>query len=219
VAAFLAITLLKSHFPLLAVLANSNMQLKILSLFSSLMFPIFILIYSVELFTNEIETGSISIGYISTSSRSKLYFAKVLAIFFGVATLTGILYFSTLLISIIFYGISFSSFFITLATSIASLLPDAMIILICVFFALLFEHSGSALISAILVYAALTLTSLFIPKVSVLLPQNYFEWHFHFRYPLQLLKSTDAIKGFIILIAYIIIFLSAGKHRFENMDL
>lgn len=195
---------------------------------ASIIIPTFIIVLMTNLVTDEYVDGSLKLLLLRQSSRRKILLGKMIALTIVILMLLLLLMVMGYVLGSVFLGwrenlvikgetyskvqgLALTA--LIYITSIVSYVSFSMTILL---FAILFDNSGSVVgIGAATLLASLTVSQLF-PKLSPFLISSYFNTY-------NIITSGVGIEkivaGFLILLAYGIIFYIISCHVFKRKDI
>lgn len=217
-AAAAVVSIFQNSIGIIPITAN-QFPIFILGIFTNIFLPLFIAAAVAEMFPGELEGRTLKIILIRPITRIKVFTSKVICIgayillHLGIAFIisnAAILflqgndgYLGGFVKEILAYGVSV---FPMLAIGIA---------VICI--AQLFKSSGGALTISVLIYIAVSVISRLFPSMSRMVLTSYTDWY-------QLWIGTSLLfgrvfSGFVVLLAYSMIFFSIGFYAFDRKEL
>lgn len=193
----------------------TNMPLNMLSFMIQIYIPLIIFMGACDLFTGEVQDGTVRATFMRPVSRFKQYFSKVLAILILSLVYMGVLFILTAVIQGVGAG-NLSG----LGTAFLAYLLDMVPLLILILFAALVnQFSGSpslSIILCIILYIALALMGILISQTSGLLFTGYLQWHYLW------IGTTVPFLAMVpklgILLGYGLIFGGLGYYLFERRE-
>lgn len=197
---------------------NVNLPVSVLNFITSFILPLFIFMVTGDLFSEEFSNNSIHLSLVRPISRYKIYISKVLSI--GLFTL-GVLMI-TFVVSFVasLFGGSLGEVFLNLPDTflkyLFAVIPMTMTAVIAAFTAQFFKSSGGIVVVMVLFSILLSALSTFLPGLSLVIPTTYIGWYRNFS--VSGFDITSTLIGFMFIISYVIIFLSAGIYVFEKKD-
>ncbi|MFZ5988811.1 MAG: ABC transporter permease subunit [Bacillota bacterium] len=200
-----------------ALFNNISLPITILNFMSSLILPLFILMLTSDSFSGEFLDSSIVMSLVRPISRYKIYISKIISI--GVCTFAFLL--GTFLVALIasLFGGRINDIIYMIPKSfisyLAAVIPMLLIAVLTAFMAQ-FTKSGSAtIVLMILASVFLSTVSIFVPEIVTFLPTTYFGWYQNFYSGTDIIRTLNEL---LYILAYGIIFLSAGSYLFERKD-
>lgn len=193
-----------------------DMSLMMLTFFIQVYIPLVIFMASCDLFSSEVQDGTIRAVLMRPVSRFKIYLGKITAIMLMALAFLASLFITTILLEALFSG-GIRSFWISFGAYILDIVPLYILVLMAVFVNQFTKSSTLAMFLLILIYALLSIIGIFIPQLSGLLFTGYSQWHNIWigqTIPFgPMLAKTGLLAG------YGIIFMSAGYYLFDRREI
>lgn len=201
-----------------SLLKNSTLPVTILNLMSSILFPLFVILLTSDLFSGELSDNSIVMSMVRPITRIKIYVSKLLSI--GVSVMFLLLGTFVASFGASFFGGNLNDIISRLPANLMSyvfaVIPLMLVAIITAFFAQ-FTRSGSlTVVTMILASVLMSVVSVFIPQTVSFLPTTYLDWYQNFYSGVDF---TLILNEFLYILAYGIIFMFAGSYLFEQKDI
>jgi len=190
--------------------------------------PIFIIILVADKITEEYKQGTLILPLITPISRTKLLLSKILTIGIEITVLFCVLFGSSYLFGIIFFGYEsgFSHGLLSLSTvngvlyTLGSFALTGLILfifsLIVIMLSLIFKSSGSLIGISVGMIFVMQMMSLLGKNFSKLLISNYFKFYMTIFYPME---TLDYLIGILIIMLYGIVGIVLSFTIFKKKDL
>lgn len=199
------------------LLNSTNIPVTVLNFISSMFLPLFVLLLTSDLFSGEFSDNSIIMSLVRPVARNKLYISKILAI--GISML--IILMGTFIVSEIvsFMGGGFSAGLAklpsNLMTYVFAVVPMLLIAVITAFTTQFTKSGNFTVVILICASIIISLVSIIFPEIKTFMPTTYLSWHLNFY---GKLNFTKIINELLYILAYGIIFMSAGSYLFYRKD-
>ncbi|WP_312091804.1 ABC transporter permease [Aminipila sp.] len=196
----------------------SNMPMIILSFFIQIYIPLMIFMASCDLFTSEVQDGTIRASFMRPVSRFKLYASKIAAI-----TIMAVIYLAVLFILTtamkLMGGAGIAS-----ATGVAEsffayfldIFPLIVVVLFAAMLNQLLNSPSLSIVICVIIYIGLYILGIVVPQASGLMFTGYSEWH-----NLWLgvtLPFMTMISKIGLLLGYGLVFGCIGYYLFERKE-
>ena len=158
---------------------SSAFSILILSIFTSVLLPIFIFSISAELFSGEIGDKTIKATLTRPISRFKVYLSKIISIgLYIIITLCLVLLTSALTSSVLGRGlIESDALSQTVLAYFVAIVPMIFLIITAAFVNQFFSNSGAALSTLIIMYIGAKITPFLSPTLGKINPFSFTDWH------------------------------------------
>ncbi|WP_027398678.1 ABC transporter permease [Anaerovorax odorimutans] len=196
-------------------LVFSNMPMTMLAFFVQIYIPLIIFMATCDLFSGEVNDGTIRATFMRPVSRFKQYFSKIFAILILSGAYLLFLFVLTTVMKVITTNsiVNFGQNFLAYSLD---LIPLFILIL---FVAMLNQFTNSpslAFFICVIIYIALYVIGILVPIMSGLFFTGYLQWHNLFLGILMPFKAIIIKMG--ILISYGMIFGCIGYYLFERRE-
>jgi ABC-2 type transport system permease protein len=198
---------------------SASFPVLILSIFSSLLLPLFIFSLVADLFSGELGDKTLKLTLTRPITRFKVFLSKNLAV--GIFILIDMaLIFIVSAVSGFFLDISsqaVTGFFQALLAYVTELVPMIFLSIMAGFLSQFFRNSGAALTTSIFVFWASKVIPFFSLTLARILPFAYTDW-----YTMWLGTSVGAgrlINVFFIFVSYSVILFAAGFYLFDKKEM
>jgi len=196
----------------------SNMPMNMLSFFIQIYIPLMIFMASCDLFTSEVQDGTIRASFMRPVSRFKLYASKIAAI-----TIMAVIYLAVLFILTtamkLMGGAGIAS-----ATGVAEsffayfldIFPLIVVVLFAAMLNQLLNSPSLSIVICVIIYIGLYILGIVVPQASGLMFTGYSEWH-----NLWLgvtLPFMTMISKIGLLLGYGLVFGCIGYYLFERKE-
>ncbi|MDP4181528.1 MAG: ABC transporter permease subunit [Bacillota bacterium] len=201
-----------------SLLNNSTLPVTVLNFMSSIILPLFIIMLTTDLFSGEFSDNSIIMSLVRPISRFKIYISKIISI--GICALIFLL--GTFIISFIasLFGGNFSDIVsrlpINFVSYICAAVPMLLIAIISAFVSQFSKSGALTIVIMILASVLMSSVSIFIPQLVPFVPSAYLDWYKNFYSGVEF---THILNEFLYILAYGIIFMSAGSYLFQQRDI
>ncbi|MBE6033070.1 ABC transporter permease [Aminipila sp.] len=196
----------------------SNMPMNMLSFFIQIYIPLMIFMASCDLFTSEVQDGTIRASFMRPVSRFKLYASKIAAI-----TIMAVIYLAVLFILTtamkLMGGAGIASAASVAESFFAYFLDIFPLIVVVLFAAMLNQLLNSpslSIVICVIIYIGLYILGIVVPQASGLMFTGYSEWH-----NLWLgvtLPFMTMISKIGLLLGYGLVFGCIGYYLFERKE-
>jgi ABC-2 type transport system permease protein len=195
---------------------TAGLPIFILGLFTSLILPLFIFMWTADIFAGEVGEGTLKIVLVRPISRFNIYVSKIMALSLSTILLLG----TTLIFSLIsglFLGGTANQYLTAFSSGLKSyilaIVPMVSLGITAAFIAQFFKSSSGALATAILVYVAGRALPLVYPVASKVLLFSYTNWHVMWQG--VSLAPERLLYAFLIMLSTSIILFTAGFYLFD----
>jgi ABC-2 type transport system permease protein len=196
------------------VLPAFNLSYAMLKGFVMVVIPLFTFVAVADLFTGELEKGTLF--FVRPIKRSEFYFSKITAIAILIA-LQLVLFFSITAISMLLFGNEFqvSDLARLLFSSLISWLPLLAITVLAAFIAQFVKSSAATVGIGIFIYLAMFVLPFLLPGSLYLFPTAYLDW---FQLWNENVSYSWMIQSSLYLISFITLFFSIGYYMFKRKE-
>lgn len=195
---------------------NVNLRMMLLGFFISAYIPLVSFMAVCDLFSSELQDGSLRASLLLPASRFKVYLAKALSAY----TVAVVYLFSLFVVTAVLelsFGSTLHGFFESFGSYLLDAIPLAVVILMAVFFNQILRSPTLAMLLCIGVLIAAYIVNIFLPQVGAMLFTSYGQWHNLFIG--KALPFLPMMMKVGLLVGYGTVFFSAGYYIFERRDM
>lgn len=196
-------------------ISSLSYPLMLLSIFTNVFLPLFVFMTAADLFSNEIADRTLKLVLTMPISRFKIYTSKIIAISIYVI-LNFFVIFLVSMLSALFLNINVASISNVIFGYLVDIIPALILVIFAAFITQFFRSGTAALISCIFIYIGIEALSLFNSVLNNNIFTRYLNW-----YSLWLSSGTNLLRElniFLLLLAYGIIFFTAGYYLFDKKE-
>jgi len=193
-----------------------DMSLVMLTFFIQVYIPLIIFMASCDLFSTEIQDGTIKAVLMRPISRLKIFLGKITAIMLLACVFLASLFITTILIEALFSG-GVRNFWVSFGAYALDIVPLFILLLMAVLINQFTKSSTLAMFVLILTYTLLMIVGILIPQLSGLLFTGYSQWHNIWIG--QTIPFWPMISKIGLLAGYGTIFMSAGYYLFDRREI
>ncbi len=204
--------------PLLGLVAVSqSFPIQMLSIYTVIWIPLFILTMTADLFPSEVAARTLKLAFLRPNTRFQVFCAKVAALAVGIGALLGLLGMVTFICNV-FAGtaLSFSEgmsvFKAYVAAFVAMVALSALFVLISQFF----KSASGFMVSAIILDVALKISPFLWGAMSTFSPTSYTDWH------MLWMSHTVAVGKLwstsLYLLSSCVLFFTLGYYIFDRKE-
>lgn len=196
-------------------ISSLSYPLMLLSIFTNVFLPLFVFMTAADLFSNEIADRTLKLVLTMPISRFKIYTSKIIAISIYVI-LNFFVIFLVSMLSALFLNINVTSISNVIFGYLVDIIPALILVIFAAFISQFFRSGTAALISCIFIYIGIEALSLFNAVLNNNIFTRYLNW-----YSLWLSSGTNLLRElniFLLLLAYGIIFFTAGYYLFDKKE-
>lgn len=201
-----------------ASLMFSNMPMTMLAFFIQIYIPLMVFMASCDLFTGEVQDGTIRASFMRPVSRFKLFTSKVTAIAIMAVLFLATLFILTTIMKML-GGVQMASATGIIDSFFAYSLDIVPLIVLILFAAMINQFLNSTSLSIVLcviIYLGLYVLGIIVPQSSVLLFTGYSQWHnLWLGITLPFMSMVSKIG---LLIGYGLVFGCIGYYLFERKE-
>ena len=214
----LLIALLHNKVGVLAVGA-AGFPVFILGLFTSLILPLFIFMWSADIFAGEVGEGTLKIVLVRPISRFNIYLSKIMALGLSTILLLATIFIFSLISGILLGGSGSAylhGFTSGLQAYILAIVPMVSLGITAAFIAQFFNSSSGALTTAILTYIVGRLLPIVSTVTSKVLLFSYTNWHEMWQG--VSLPPERLLYAFLIMLSTSLILFTSGYYLFDTKE-
>lgn len=196
-------------------ISSLSYPLMLLTIFTNVFLPLFVFMTAADLFSNEIADRTLKLVLTMPISRFKIYTSKIIAISIYVI-LNFFVIFLVSMLSALFLNINVTSISNVIFGYLVDIIPALILVIFAAFITQFFRSGTAALISCIFIYIGIEALSLFSTVFNNNIFTHYLNW-----YSLWLSSGTNLLRElniFLLLLAYGIIFFTAGYYLFDKKE-
>jgi ABC-2 type transport system permease protein len=215
----LLIALLHNKAGVLAV-GPAGFPIFILGLFTSTLLPLFIFMWTADIFAGEVGDRSLKVVMVRPISRFKIYLSKIMALGLSTVLLLAVILIFTLISSILLGGNGheyLSGVSGGLIAYTAAIVPMLSLAIAASFIAQFLKSSSGALTTSIFVYIAARLLPVVLPSVSKVSLFSYTNWHEMWLGSLA--APEKLLYAFLVMLSSCIILFTLGYYLFDTKEL
>jgi ABC-2 type transport system permease protein len=196
------------------ILPAVNLSYAMLKGFVLVVLPLFSFVVVADLFTGELEKGTLF--FVRPINRSEIYFSKITALAILIA-LQLILFFTITALSMLLFGNEFqmSDLVQLFFSTLISWLPVLAITVLAAFIAQLVKSSAAMVGIGIFVYLAMFILPFLLPGSLYLFPTAYLDWYQLWN---ENVSYSWMIQSSLYLISFISLFFSIGYYMFKRKE-
>jgi ABC-2 type transport system permease protein len=204
--------------PILGLLAVSpSFPIEMLSLYTGIWIPLFIVTITADLFPNEVASRTLKLALLRPNTRLQVFGAKVAALGTGIAVILVLLGIITFVCNF-FAGtaVSFAEGVGILKAYFAAFVSMLALSALFVFVSQFFKSASGYMVFAIVFYAAAKVAPFLISSFSAFSPTAYTDW-----YMLWLNQTVSAGKLLtttLFLISSCMLFFTLGYYKFDRKE-
>lgn len=195
--------------------SSLSYPLMLLTIFTNVFLPLFVFMTAADLFSNEIADRTLKLVLTMPISRFKIYTSKIIAISIYVI-LNFFVIFLVSMLSALFLNINVTSISNVIFGYLVDIIPALILVIFAAFITQFFRNGTAALVSCIFIYFGIEALSLFNTVLNNNIFTHYLNW-----YSLWLSSGTNLLRElniFLLLLAYGIIFFTAGYYLFDKKE-
>jgi ABC-2 type transport system permease protein len=204
--------------PVLGLIAVSqSFPIEMLSIYTGLWIPLFILTVTADLFPNEIASRTLKLALLRPNTRFQVFGTKVMALGTGIAAILVLLGIVTFICNL-FAGTSvgFGEQIGILKAYVAAFVAMFALSAVFVFISQFFKSASGFIVFAIVLYAAAKIAPFLISSFAAFSPTAYTDWHM-----LWLSSTVSASKlltSTLFLLSSSLLFFSLGYYKFDKKE-
>ncbi|MFD0696930.1 ABC transporter permease [Paenibacillus sp. GCM10027628] len=204
--------------PILGLLAVSpSFPIEMLSIYTGIWIPLFILTLTADLFPNEVASRTLKLALLRPNTRYQVFGAKVAAIGTGIAVLLIVLGIITFFCNL-FAGtaVSFAEGISMLKAYFAAFISMLAIASVFIFVAQFFKSASGFMVFAIVFYAAAKIAPFLSSAFSAFSPTAYTDWHM--LWLSSTVSSGKLLTSTLFLLSSCILFFVLGYYKFDRKE-
>ena len=204
--------------PLLGLVAVSqSFPIQMLSIYTVVWIPLFILTITADLFPSEVAARTLKLAFLRPNTRFQVFCAKVAALAVGIGALLVLLGVVTLICNV-FAGtaLSFAEGMGVFKAYVAAFVAMVALSAVFVFVSQFFKSASGFMVSAIVLYVALKISPFLLSAMSTFSPASYTDWH------MLWISHTVAVSKLwstsLYLLSSCVLFFTLGYYIFDRKE-
>lgn len=198
-------------------LSSISFPLISLSIITNVFLPLFIFMVAAEVFSSEMGNRTLKVVLTKPISRLKVFISKNVAIvIYIIINLAVVLLVSILAESFLNSKLMWQSMPNILWAYVIDIVPQMVLSLFAVLIAQFFKNSSGTIVTCLLAFIALQILGFIFRGFSNVIFTSYLNWYSYL--PIGTGNIIREVTVFFMVIAYGVIFFTAGYYIFDNKD-
>ncbi|SDN75540.1 ABC-2 type transport system permease protein [Paenibacillus sp. yr247] len=204
--------------PILGLIAVSqSFPIEMLTIYTSIWIPLFILTITGDLFPNEVASRTLKLALLRPNSRFQVFGTKIAALGTGIAGILIILGIVTFFCNL-FAGTSasFTESFHMMKAYVAAFVSMLALSTLFVFVSQFFKSASSFMVFSLVLYAAAKIAPFLLSSVAAFSPASYTDWHM--LWLSQTVSAGKLLTTSLFLLSSCMLFLALGYYKFDRKE-
>ncbi|NOV03860.1 ABC transporter permease [Paenibacillus planticolens] len=204
--------------PVLGLIAVSqSFPIEMLTIYTSIWIPLFILTITGDLFPGEVATRTLKLALLRPNSRFQVFGTKVAALGTGIAGILILLGIITFICNI-FAGTSarFVESVHMIEAYAAAFVSMIALSAMFVFVSQFFKSASSFMVFSLVLYAAAKMAPFLLSSIAAFSPASYTNWHM--LWLSQTVSAGKLMTSLLFLLSSCMLFLALGYYRFDRKE-
>lgn len=204
--------------PILGLIAVSqSFPIEMLTIYTSIWIPLFILTVTGDLFPNEVASRTLKLALLRPNSRFQVFGTKVAALGTGIAGILIVLGIVTFICNL-FAGTSanFTDSFHMFKAYIAAFVSMFALSALFIFVSQFFKSASSFMVFSLVLYAAAKIAPFLMSSIAAFSPASYTDWHM--LWLSQTVSTGKLLTTSLFLISSCMLFLALGYYKFDRKE-